>query len=421
MSENMEELRLKKYDNIKTCFKILISLWVFIFIVVIIYSNYQMYSYVENEIGNNAITLGTYIANTVKLSNEEYLYLKSITFRELLDSEINKEFEKTLKNVMDISDYKYVYLISRLEENEKKYGKEVIYLLDAVCNMETRIKEAKDRNYYDDIIRYDMSDGLFKEVEKTKIPSYKIAKNKWGEYIYAYIPFYTVEGNYIGLIGIDMDIKELKKTRDKYKEVIRINIIVNLMVGLLSFSLYCYMKKVHNDLKKEAHLSGIDDLTHVFNRRKFNQIFIELWERAKMYGQNMSLMLIDLDYFKEFNDNYGHFAGDNMLKSIGEILEKESSKHGGYVCRYGGDEFVILFPNLDITKAEEAGNNILVAINNARIEHQYSPIGEFQTASIGVTSMIPKDGININEFFNYADAALYLSKRYGRNKVSVWR
>ncbi|WP_115322111.1 GGDEF domain-containing protein [Tissierella praeacuta] len=421
MSENMEELRLKKYDNIKTCFKILISLWVFIFIVVIIYSNYQMYSYVENEIGNNAITLGTYIANTVKLSNEEYLYLKSITFRELLDSEINKEFEKTLKNVMDISDYKYVYLISRLEENEKKYGKEVIYLLDAVCNMETRIKEAKDRNYYDDIIRYDMSDGLFKEVEKTKIPSYKIAKNKWGEYIYAYIPFYTVEGNYIGLIGIDMDIKELKKTRDKYKEVIRINIIVNFMVGLLSFSLYCYMKKVHNDLKKEAHLSGIDDLTHVFNRRKFNQIFIELWERAKMYGQNMSLMLIDLDYFKEFNDNYGHFAGDNMLKSIGEILEKESSKHGGYVCRYGGDEFVILFPNLDITKAEEAGNNILVAINNARIEHQYSPIGEFQTASIGVTSMIPKDGININEFFNYADAALYLSKRYGRNKVSVWR
>ncbi|MEY8414683.1 diguanylate cyclase (GGDEF) domain-containing protein [Tissierella praeacuta DSM 18095] len=417
----MEELRLKKYDNIKTCFKILISLWVFIFIVVIIYSNYQMYSYVENEIGNNAITLGTYIANTVKLSNEEYLYLKSITFRELLDSEINKEFEKTLKNVMDISDYKYVYLISRLEENEKKYGKEVIYLLDAVCNMETRIKEAKDRNYYDDIIRYDMSDGLFKEVEKTKIPSYKIAKNKWGEYIYAYIPFYTVEGNYIGLIGIDMDIKELKKTRDKYKEVIRINIIVNFMVGLLSFSLYCYMKKVHNDLKKEAHLSGIDDLTHVFNRRKFNQIFIELWERAKMYGQNMSLMLIDLDYFKEFNDNYGHFAGDNMLKSIGEILEKESSKHGGYVCRYGGDEFVILFPNLDITKAEEAGNNILVAINNARIEHQYSPIGEFQTASIGVTSMIPKDGININEFFNYADAALYLSKRYGRNKVSVWR
>ncbi len=417
----MEELRLKKYDNIKTCFKILISLWVFIFIVVIIYSNYQMYSYVENEIGNNAITLGTYIANTVKLSNEEYLYLKSITFRELLDSEINKEFEKTLKNVMDISDYKYVYLISRLEENEKKYGKEVIYLLDAVCNMETRIKEAKDRNYYDDIIRYDMHDGLLKEVEKTKIPSYKIAKNKWGEYIYDYSPFYTVEGNYIGLIGIDMDIKELKKTRDKYKEVIRINIIVNFMVGLLSFSLYCYMKKVHNDLKKEAHLSGIDDLTHVFNRRKFNQIFIELWERAKMYGQNMSLMLIDLDYFKEFNDNYGHFAGDNMLKSIGEILEKESSKHGGYVCRYGGDEFVILFPNLDITKAEEAGNNILVAINNARIEHQYSPIGEFQTASIGVTSMIPKDGININEFFNYADAALYLSKRYGRNKVSVWR
>ncbi len=417
----MEELRLKKYDNIRSCFKILILLWVFIFIIVISYSNYRMYSYVENEIGNNAITLGTYIANTVKLSNEDYLYLKSITFKELLDSEINKEFEKNIKKVMDISDIKYIYLISRLEEDEKKYGKEVIYLLDAVYNIETRIDYAKDREYYEDIIRYDMSDELFREVEKTKTPAYKIVKDKLEEYIYAYIPFYTVEGNYIGLIGIDMDKKEIGKVRDKYNQVITINIAVSLMAGLLSFSLYWYMRKVHNDLKKETYLSGIDDLTRVFNRRKFNQIFVELWEKAKMYGQNMSLMLIDLDYFKEFNDNYGHFAGDNMLKNIGEILEKESSKHGGYVCRYGGDEFVILFPDLDITKAEEAGNNILSAINNAKIEHQYSPIGEFQTASIGVTSMIPKDGININEFFNYADAALYLSKRYGRNKVSSWK
>ena len=132
-------------------------------------------------------------------------------------------------------------------------------------------------------------------------------------------------------------------------------------------------------------------------------------------------MLIDLDYFKEFNDNYGHSAGDVMLKNIGEILEKESSKYGGYVFRYGGDEFVILFPDTNIIQGEEVGNTILKAINDAKLEHPYSPIGKVQTVSIGVTSTIPKDEINIKEFFNYADTALYLSKRYGRNRVSVWK
>lgn len=299
----MEEFRLKKYDNIRTYFKILLTLWLFIFIILIIYSNYEV-SYMKNEVGNNSIILATYFANDIKINDEEHLSLKSFAYKQLLEIEINKRIEKI---------------------------------------------------------------------------------------------------------------------KDRYNKLIVTYILVNLMIGLLSFSLYWYMRKVHNELKKETHLSGIDDLTHVFNRRKFNQIFVELWEKAKRYGQSMSLMFIDLDYFKEFNDNYGHSAGDSMLKSIGKILEKESSKHGGYVCRYGGDEFVILLPDLDIIQAEEAGNSILTAINDAKIEHQYSPIGKFQTASIGVTSMIPKDGMNINEFFNYADSALYLSKRYGRNRVSVWK
>lgn len=421
MSGLAEELSLKKYDNIKFYFKILIALWFVVFLSVIIYSNYEINFYVKDEVGSNAIILATYIANSLKISNEDYLFLKSLTFKELLESEINKDFEEMARAVMDVSNYKYIYIVSRLEGSEKKYNNDVIYLLDAVDSVKTRREDAEDKNYYDDEIRYGIADELFKEVEKTKIPSYKVDKYKGAERVYAYVPFYTVEGNYIGLLGVDTDVYELGRIRERYVPLITVYIVINLMIGLIAFALYRYMRKVHNDLKKERHLSGIDELTHVFNRRKFNELFIELWNQAKEEKQNISIMLIDLDYFKEFNDNYGHSAGDVMLKNIGEILEKESSKYGGYVFRYGGDEFVILFPDTNIIQGEEVGNTILKAINDAKLEHPYSPIGKVQTVSIGVTSTIPKDEINIKEFFNYADTALYLSKRYGRNRVSVWK
>lgn len=421
MSGLAEELSLKKYDNIKFYFKILIALWFLVFLSVIIYSNYEINFYVKDEVGSNAIILATYIANSLKISNEDYLFLKSLTFKELLESEINKDFEEMARAVMDVSNYKYIYIVSRLEGSEKKYNNDVIYLLDAVDSVKTRREDAEDKNYYDDEIRYGIADELFKEVEKTKIPSYKVDKYKGAERVYAYVPFYTVEGNYIGLLGVDTDVYELGRIRERYVPLITVYIVINLMIGLIAFALYRYMRKVHNDLKKERHLSGIDELTHVFNRRKFNELFIELWNQAKEEKQNISIMLIDLDYFKEFNDNYGHSAGDVMLKNIGEILEKESSKYGGYVFRYGGDEFVILFPDINIIQGEEVGNTILKAINDAKLEHPYSPIGKVQTVSIGVTSTIPKDEINIKEFFNYADTALYLSKRYGRNRVSVWK
>ncbi|CAK7086930.1 GGDEF domain-containing protein [Tissierella sp.] len=414
-------MSLKKYDNIKFYFKILIALWFLVFLSVIIYSNYEINFYVKDEVGSNAIILATYIANSLKISNEDYLFLKSLTFKELLESEINKDFEEMARAVMDVSNYKYIYIVSRLEGSEKKYNNDVIYLLDAVDSVKTRREDAEDKNYYDDEIRYGIADELFKEVEKTKIPSYKVDKYKGAERVYAYVPFYTVEGNYIGLLGVDTDVYELGRIRERYVPLITVYIVINLMIGLIAFALYRYMRKVHNDLKKERHLSGIDELTHVFNRRKFNELFIELWNQAKEEKQNISIMLIDLDYFKEFNDNYGHSAGDVMLKNIGEILEKESSKYGGYVFRYGGDEFVILFPDINIIQGEEVGNTILKAINDAKLEHPYSPIGKVQTVSIGVTSTIPKDEINIKEFFNYADTALYLSKRYGRNRVSVWK
>ena len=119
MSGLAEELSLKKYDNIKFYFKILIALWFVVFLSVIIYSNYEINFYVKDEVGSNAIILATYIANSLKISNEDYLFLKSLTFKELLETEINKDFEEMARAVMDVSNYKYIYIVSRLEGSQK--------------------------------------------------------------------------------------------------------------------------------------------------------------------------------------------------------------------------------------------------------------------------------------------------------------
>ncbi|OZV12576.1 hypothetical protein CIW83_08100 [Tissierella sp. P1] len=133
--------------------------------------------------------------------------------------------------VMDVSNYKYIYIVSRLEGSEKKYNNDVIYLLDAVDSVKTRREDAEDKNYYDDEIRYGIADELFKEVEKTKIPSYKVDKYKGAERVYAYVPFYTVEGNYIGLLGVDTDVYELGRIRERYVPLITVYIVINLMIG----------------------------------------------------------------------------------------------------------------------------------------------------------------------------------------------
>lgn len=411
----------KKYKNRKAYFKILIVLWSVIYIGLLVFSNQRINLYVEEEIGNRSMVLATDIANRLKLKNEDILYLKSLTFEELLNSKINQEFEETARKVMDISEYKYIYIISRVNEENKKYCGQIVYLLDAAESFEARLDYAKEKEYYDDELRYDEADELFIQVEKSKTPAYKVVEDKWGEYIYAYAPIYSIEGDYIGVVGVDMPTVKCKEIKGKYLFLIVIFSLVNLGIGIIAFSLYQYMKKVHKELEEERYISGIDELTGVLNRRRFDEVFSYEWEKALRDKLHICLILIDLDYFKEYNDNYGHSAGDLILKTIGEALMDEVTKYGGYVSRYGGDEFEILLPNTDIIKGEEIGYAISETIENLDLDHSYSPISDIQTVSVGVTSVIPTKEMDRKTFFNYADTALYLSKRYGRNRVSIWK
>jgi diguanylate cyclase (GGDEF)-like protein len=179
-------------------------------------------------------------------------------------------------------------------------------------------------------------------------------------------------------------------------------------------------KKVQDELEKLnntlLYLSENDSLTGIPNRRKFDNVINYAWEKAKSSKTKLSLIILDVDYFKEFNDNYGHLEGDKCLALISKELV--NSLHEDYiVARFGGDEFVILLPKTNTEDTIIFGNKLIKRIKNLSIIHNYSKISNTVTITMGATSVIPNDNITITHFIKCADDALYAAKIKGRNQI----
>lgn len=165
-------------------------------------------------------------------------------------------------------------------------------------------------------------------------------------------------------------------------------------------------------------LSSIDSLTGIYNRRKFDSHLTNEWDRAKRDSKNISLLLLDVDMFKQYNDHYGHPAGDDVLRKIAMELSVHTQHYGGFVSRYGGEEFAIIIPAGSEEVALEIGKNICISIVTLNLEHKISP-HELVTVSVGVASTTPGDSHNLLAFLNSADVALYRAKQLGRNRVEL--
>lgn len=162
--------------------------------------------------------------------------------------------------------------------------------------------------------------------------------------------------------------------------------------------------------------SEIDSLTGIPNRRKFVDFLGKQWENSKKYSQELSLIMLDIDFFKEFNDNYGHPEGDKCIREIANILNSLLDKRYLF-SRYGGDEFVAVLPQTTIEVAHEHAEMMRKAILSARITHRHPESFGFVTITLGVASLIPTDDYSVSDFIKKADNALYKAKRKGRNIV----
>jgi len=168
------------------------------------------------------------------------------------------------------------------------------------------------------------------------------------------------------------------------------------------------------------HLANIDGLTQVWNRRSFDERLYQEWCRATRERQPIALILCDVDYFKAYNDFYGHQRGDDCLIQVARAIRQAVKRPTDFVARYGGEEFVVILPNTDIDGAVAVAQQIRDRIQKLQIPHEKSQVSRFVTLSMGLARQVPNCCLTpVEAFVKAADRALYAAKQNGRDRIEI--
>lgn len=185
--------------------------------------------------------------------------------------------------------------------------------------------------------------------------------------------------------------------------------------------------KLHLNLKRKQELlekyAFIDALTEIPNRRRFDEVMVKEWNRAGRSAYPLSLILIDIDHFKNYNDTYGHGQGDCCLKRVAVAISRSLRRAGDFVARYGGEEFAVVLPDTPAPQALEAAKNILSAVDELNITHKSSSVAPHVTISLGIATITPGDSdsaLELKDLIETADKKLYEAKSLGRHTISYY-
>ena len=179
-----------------------------------------------------------------------------------------------------------------------------------------------------------------------------------------------------------------------------------------------YEKKIAENISKELKIiSTHDSLTGINNRRRFDEALYDEWYRASRLSNPLSLIMCDIDKFKEYNDTHGHLEGDECLIRIAHLIEDSARRAGDMAARFGGEEFVIILPDAEQEHAKAIAEQIRMAIMDLGLPHGASPVANIITASFGVCTKAPDRDTSPKTLVECADKAMYLAKKQGRNKV----
>ncbi|WXG56382.1 MAG: diguanylate cyclase [Candidatus Sedimenticola sp. (ex Thyasira tokunagai)] len=171
---------------------------------------------------------------------------------------------------------------------------------------------------------------------------------------------------------------------------------------------------LNNELKI---LSFKDGLTNLSNRRIFDQMLPKEWSHAQRGQTPLSLIMIDIDHFKDYNDYYGHLQGDSCLRQVAQAIDSVSKRATDIVARYGGEEFVILLPDTNAEQAIIVAEKCLGIVTQQQIPHAASKVSNVVSISIGVNTMMPTPNLHSSALIKATDILLYQAKENGRNQI----
>lgn len=166
-------------------------------------------------------------------------------------------------------------------------------------------------------------------------------------------------------------------------------------------------------------LAELDSLTGIANRRHFDVVLDEELRRARRREYSVALLMCDIDFFKSYNDQYGHVQGDACLHQVAQLIKEQARRPGDLAARYGGEEFAVILPALDAAEARAIAEAICQKIAAQRIPHAGSKVADHVTISIGVAALVPTSETSQKQLIEQADEALYRAKNLGRNRVEV--
>lgn len=203
--------------------------------------------------------------------------------------------------------------------------------------------------------------------------------------------------------------------RDQNGEVVR---IVGTMVDISKYKqVELALQKANEELQR---LAALDDLTQIANRRRFEERLADEWRRARRDGTPLGVIICDIDFFKFFNDTYGHLKGDEILYAVAQTISGTLKRPMDLVARYGGEEFAMVLPNTDLKGAHRVAKEVQEAVGALRIKHRSSIVSEYITLSYGVAAMVAQEDTPAKTLLESADKCLYKAKAIGRNKIVVF-
>ena len=364
-------------DQVSTIFTALIIL-----LIAIYYISKKMSSYLDTNISNLISSFNDASKNHKEMNTDELTYDEFKT----LGTSLNKALKSRNETEKKLQDYIKIVNDNVIISSTNKDGI-ITNANEAFCRISGYTKDELIGQSHNIIKHEDMSDEFYEDLWNT-IESGK----SW-------------EG----------EIKNKNKYGNAYwvKTIITPNIKDDEIIG------YTAVRQDITDKKKVEYLSITDELTGLKNRRCFNQTIKEEINRAKRDNNYLAFLMLDIDYFKKYNDTYGHQAGDEALRKVSKILKKNTKRVSDFAFRLGGEEFALIFTSENKYKSLEYANKIKKDISNLQIEHKTSKVSEHLTASVGLIVKEGKDITSSDELYKLADEALYEAKNSGRNKIIV--
>jgi diguanylate cyclase (GGDEF)-like protein len=205
-------------------------------------------------------------------------------------------------------------------------------------------------------------------------------------------------------------------------QILALNIfLIALVIRILLYNskvrTFIHIFRINTLNEKLEALSMTDELTKLNNRRSFLEYIDTIWALSRRLQTPLNVLMLDVDYFKKYNDSLGHLEGDKALIAIAQCLKNQIKREADFVARFGGEEFVCLLPFLEKDNALNFAKNLVKVIEDMNIPHPMSEHSKYVTVSIGMASTIPDDHNSQTQLLDEADKALYMAKESGRNRV----